>query len=133
MRGLRRGSHGVVYAFVAESLGVVKIGFATDTTRRLIAARLNCPVPLYMAACVPGTIADERQTHLRFADARVHGEWFRLTSEVRDWIRSNAVEPTVTRMMTSFSDPARKGGRRTQYDEFGRWAGCDSGAPSIPQ
>jgi hypothetical protein len=117
--GAKLDQRGTIYAFLADTLGMVKIGFTNEPTVRLIQARISCPVPLFMAAALEGTARDERDLQRRFASSRVHGEWFRVTPEIADWMRSHAIEPTVTRRFPA----AANVGRRTQYDARGRWPG----------
>lgn len=68
----------------------VKIGF---TTTRNLAARLSCiqvsnPYPLAVIATMPGDERTEQQTHERFHEARMLGEWFEMTPDLRAFIAS---------------------------------------------
>lgn len=76
---------GVVYAIAAN--GLVKFGYTKNTKRRIATLQTGSPVPLYVVAIRPGTRADERAAHARFAPHRVHGEWFRVSiDEARRWM-----------------------------------------------
>lgn len=35
---------------------------------------------------IPGTMADEKRLHAKFAQHRVHHEWFHLVPEITDYI-----------------------------------------------
>lgn len=54
----------------------IKIGVAKDVQRRFAAIQMCSPLPLRLLATVDGTRALERAYHTRFADHRLHGEWF---------------------------------------------------------
>lgn len=74
---------GVVYFIGCEGAGAVKIGFTQNRVyERLNQAQVNCPLPLTLLAAFRGTYADEAALHLRFADLRIRGEWFKLEGEL---------------------------------------------------
>jgi hypothetical protein len=54
----------------------LKIGFSTNPDQRLYGIATASPVGVRLLLSVPGTLADERALHLRFADCHVRGEWF---------------------------------------------------------
>ncbi len=59
-----------------------KIGFARDVARRLEALAISCPIPMSLVYAVETNRFRqlERHLHKRFADRRIRGEWFELTS-----------------------------------------------------
>ena len=67
---------GHIYFAQSEHGGPVKIGFTTDLEQRLRNLQSASPYPLVLRATFPGTEADERKLHRRFAANRLHGEWF---------------------------------------------------------
>lgn len=75
---------GVVY--FAEARGMVKIGFSSDTSRRMY------EVDARLLATVPGSIALERAVHRLFADDRVDGEWFRPSQAIQAFIAALSAE-----------------------------------------
>lgn len=75
----RSTRNGLVY-FIRFS-DRVKIGFTTD-----LAARLNDLPYDEVLVTVPGTMHDEKALHRRFAEHRVHREWFILVPEITDHI-----------------------------------------------
>ena len=81
-----------VYFAVAEGAPFVKIGWAKNPAVRLGELQTACPFRLTLAAFVPGTVADERACHRRFAALRVrpNGEWFRLEGELAAYIKTLA-------------------------------------------
>lgn len=88
-----------VYFIQAETLGLIKIGVATDIQSRLRSLQASCPdrlVVLGLLTC-HNFGQQEREVHARFADARAHGEWFRPTVELLDFIR-NYAETNVRRV-----------------------------------
>lgn len=62
--------------FVQAETGQIKVGLALDVERRLAQIRTMSPVPIRLLAIVEGGRAQEHQYHKRFADHRLHGEWF---------------------------------------------------------
>lgn len=76
-----------VYVFYRHRDKAVKIGISTNPNTRLSALRTASGDDLILVARYPGTIADERDAHVRFAECRIDREWFHLTDELREWIR----------------------------------------------
>lgn len=66
----------------------VKIGFAVDAHKRMAGLQTACPDRLELIHTIPGTMADERELHKRFAASRIRpdGEWFRLTDDILQFI-----------------------------------------------
>lgn len=62
--------------FVQAETGQIKIGLALDVGRRLAQIRTISPVPITLLATAEGGRAKEHQYHQRFAEHRMHGEWF---------------------------------------------------------
>ncbi len=62
--------------FIGGAVGGIKIGFARDVGRRFANIQSCSPIPLELLAAVTGTMKTERDYHLRFAEHRLHGEWF---------------------------------------------------------
>lgn len=84
---------GCVYLVEATGIDKVKIGFATNLADRLRNLQTACPVPLKLLAVVAGGDEVELELHRRFAHLRSHGEWFFLTTEVRNAIERLAWQP----------------------------------------
>jgi hypothetical protein len=69
----------VVYFVEALELDRVKIGWTTNLEERLHDLQTGCPAPVELCFTLPGGRPEEASLHRRFAHARVHGEWFRLS------------------------------------------------------
>lgn len=76
---------GFVY-FIAGS-GAVKIGYSSKPNQRLQALQKSTPNSLTLLKAVPGTVADEKALHRRFATYQIRGEWFRHADELASYIR----------------------------------------------
>lgn len=77
----------MIYVIQADNGGPVKIGYTSgdDAERRCRDLQVGNPERLRIVATFPGTVRDERAIHERFSDARLVGEWFALTPEIRVW------------------------------------------------
>lgn len=66
----------------------VKIGTGYDPLKRLADLQCANPLELELVHHVPGTFADERRLHKRFAAYRTRpgGEWFHYSDEIRAFI-----------------------------------------------
>ena len=84
---------GVTY-FVTFDDVYVKIGFTKQIKERFSALQIAQPQPLKVLGMVDGDI--EFETHRRFATERVHGEWFKLSAVVREFIGTQTNVPSET-------------------------------------
>lgn len=64
--------------------GPIKIGRARDPELRL--QRLQCGSPIVLRLLASTSTITERGAHVRFADARLHGEWFEPTARLMAFI-----------------------------------------------
>ena len=62
--------------FIQTATGQIKIGKACDVKARLKGLQTSHPVRLELLATTEGGKEQERRYHKRFADHRLHGEWF---------------------------------------------------------
>lgn len=77
--------------------GPIKIGCTRFVERRLDELLHWSPVPLEVVAIAPGDFRLERFIHNRFADERLHKEWFTESDALIAAIeRVKAGEPVVT-------------------------------------
>ncbi len=67
--------------------GLIKIGKCTDLKKRLSALQTGSPVILKVLAVLRYELKDI-PFHDKFASARQHGEWFRPTSDLMQFIAS---------------------------------------------
>lgn len=79
------------YVYVIGAVGVqaVKIGWATNPTRRLMEFQIGCPLPLSILWTFPTSraVALESALHKRFAAQRLRGEWFDLGVDAARLVR----------------------------------------------
>mgnify|MGYP000966255174 CR=1 FL=1 len=66
----------------------IKIGWATDTDKRIAGLQGGLPYPVLLLATVPGTVETERRYHIGFSAHRLEGEWFERTPELLALINS---------------------------------------------
>lgn len=104
-----------VYFVQAEQLGLIKIGVATRLEKRI--RDLACQSPdrlkfLGAAICHEGGTLEPR-LHAMFAEDRSHGEWFRPSEALLDYILCHAyVAPKgVARMNAVLAFPTMPRGR----------------------
>jgi hypothetical protein len=88
----------VIYVLQPERGGPVKIGHtaASDPNGRLSTCQTGNHERLRVVDTFEGTMRDERDLHTRFAKARLHGEWFKVTPEIRAWLEGR-IRVTVRR------------------------------------
>ena len=77
-------SEGTIY-FV-KSKTSVKIGFTTNIKNRLRHLKGHNPKKIKLLTTIPGTKETEKTLHKTFSDYLIHGEWFKYTSEVKQFI-----------------------------------------------
>lgn len=68
-----------VYVIRAGEHGPVKIGYAEDVHLRLVKMQADNHERLTILRLFVGGEVEEKQLHDRFADSRLHGEWFAYT------------------------------------------------------
>lgn len=71
----------------------VKIGVSCRPQHRFHALSTACPSEPEMLGVMPGSVELESQIHKKFARVRTHGEWFDLTSDLREYIAINTTIP----------------------------------------
>ena len=107
----------MIYFLQAEVIGRIKIGYAAADRleHRISCLRVASPVPLKLLGAIRGNRAKERRLHLRFADARVCGEWFepspvlaryiaRIQGRVRPQKRVNRCDVASSWIMQKFGE-----------------------------
>jgi hypothetical protein len=82
---------GYVYLVAGEG-GVYKIGKTTQLDKRVNFFEIKLPFPIELVCVIPSDDISglERQMHKRFADKHVNGEWFKLTQQEVEEIKSMA-------------------------------------------
>lgn len=84
---------GFVYFIRCEDR--VKIGYSEDPTRRLTKINADAPFPCELLGWVAADDYPERELHERFADARLHSEWFAAVPEILAFIEAASVAGPV--------------------------------------
>lgn len=79
-----------IYFLQAGVVGPIKIGFSGQAAQRLRALQAMGPEPLTLLGWMPGVLDGERALHRQFKRSRLHGEWFRPSDDVLEFIRENA-------------------------------------------
>lgn len=79
---------GFVYFVQVGDSGPYKIGWSQDVERRIAQLQVANPGKLILRGTVPGTRETETEYHHRFRTARVMGEWFQNTDELKEFVRS---------------------------------------------
>jgi hypothetical protein len=75
----------ITYLIEAVGLEMVKIGKTTNIETRLGCLRSACPVEVRLLGVC--SVAEDA-AHSEFNHLRVRGEWFRLTKEIRSFIKA---------------------------------------------
>lgn len=79
--------------YFLEGAGRVKIGWTSSLHSRLQALQAASPVPLRLLAIMRASQHMERELHVRFAEFRLHGEWFELAEPIRRFVAELRQEP----------------------------------------
>jgi hypothetical protein len=79
----------VIYFIQSGDDGPIKIGLASDVRERLRALQTAHHEKLTLLGVSSGDRKEERLLHIRFAQLRGIGEWFRPARELLDYIQQN--------------------------------------------
>jgi hypothetical protein len=77
---------GIYFIQSAEPGNPIKIGVAQIIARRFAGLQTAHAWPLMLRAWMPGGRAEEEALHVRFASARLRGEWFHATEALESLI-----------------------------------------------
>lgn len=77
---------GRVYMITPPHHCVVKIGFATNVSRRLYDLQMATFMDLDVFDSFPGALGDEKHLHRKFATHRIRGEWFKFADEIFEFV-----------------------------------------------
>lgn len=81
---------GYIYFILDQSANAIKIGFSTNVQERLSTLRTASATSLILLGSMPGTMAQELRLHQQFQDSRLEREWFRVTTELWQFIGTHA-------------------------------------------
>jgi hypothetical protein len=68
------------------SAGKIKIGYSKDVRKRLTDLSNMASSPVELIAVLPGDRELEKYLHRTFKPDRVHGEWFKPSSEIKRFL-----------------------------------------------
>lgn len=83
-----KSEKGYTYFIQPVQGGPVKIGLSTDPDVRLRSIHIASPVPLQIVGLIDDNC--EASLHEKFAELRLHGEWFSPAESLMEYIRSHA-------------------------------------------
>lgn len=86
----------MLYAMQAGAAGRIKLGRAQFPEGRLAALQTGNSRRLRLLAVTPGGALEASALHERFADARVGGEWFRPTPQLKSAIEAWGPMPAMS-------------------------------------
>jgi len=72
--------------FIRAGGSRVKIGYAANVTRRLVALRHPLLPALKLLGTIPGGKKEEGALHARFKEYQIAGEWFRLEGRLAEYV-----------------------------------------------
>jgi len=79
---------GCVYFLLGRKSKRLKIGHSFHVPSRVKALQSSSPEELVVIKTIPGSQQLETRLHKKFAHLRLHGEWFRATTEIMEYIQS---------------------------------------------
>lgn len=101
---------GKIYFVEAPSVGLIKIGYATDILQRMQGLATFSPVELRLLGTLSGGPSKEQELHAALDEHRSHGEWFRRCAEIEALI-----ETLDTSMSIGFIFARRRGDALQAY------------------
>lgn len=85
-----------LYFIWAPEAERIKIGRTRDVANRLRDLSTGSPVPLRLLGAVPcPSKTEEFRVHMLWMDHWSHGEWFRRSPELWDWIVNCVIEESI--------------------------------------
>ena len=79
---------GYIYFIQNEDNNLIKIGYAKNVQKRIVALQTPSTSKLILLGNIPGNFDFEKRLHKRFHGAKKSGEWFRPTFELLGYIYS---------------------------------------------
>jgi len=76
-----------LYFIEAVDTGFIKIGRSANPEQRLVQLSTGSPNQLVILGKISGGSALEAELHKRFDAQRTKGEWFKISNELRDFIK----------------------------------------------
>ncbi len=74
------------HVYVIGFADYVKIGWSENVAERLFDIQRHAPEKLVLYTLFAARKKTERELHRKFKSLRLHGEWFALTRDLKDWV-----------------------------------------------
>jgi hypothetical protein len=74
--------------YFVYSAGRIKIGHSDGLRKRIKILSASCPLPSIVLLVIKGGQPMEQKFHDRFAEDRLHAEWFKLSKKMRGFLRA---------------------------------------------
>lgn len=81
-----------VYFLQSARSQLLKIGYSSNVLARIRALQHSSPDMLLLVGVIPGTRATEKQIHVEMVRHRAHGEWFRITGNVHNYLATHGLK-----------------------------------------
>ena len=78
----------MIYFIQPEGESTVKIGYTKNIKNRIAELQTSNARELKVLLLLPGRLEEEEKYHVMFSDDKVRGEWFYLSTEIKDFIKS---------------------------------------------
>lgn len=111
---VRKGAP-TIYFIADHQMQAIKIGYSKNVPDRLSTLQTASARPLVLLGTMPGSVYDEQRLHRRFE--RLHGEWFRPTGELVQFIHANVEATNVFSRLTTPQPPRRPHVEPQEADE----------------
>lgn len=79
--------------YFAAAGSFIKIGYSSNWPNRIAHLQVACPYRISAVLVISGTQSTEAELHERFKDLRIHGEWFRRSAELLEFIEQRKLLP----------------------------------------
>lgn len=86
-----------VYFILASEVNRVKIGFSDNIRGRLSGIQSGSPCKLYLIGVAEGSKLLEQVLHEKFEPFRFHGEWFKYSDSIQDFLMQYVEMNMLTR------------------------------------
>lgn len=90
--------------FVRSGNKFVKIGTTDNLSRRLHELQTGSPLPLKLMATLNGSFSTEASLHSLFSKYRYNREWFKLSDEIKWFIRTIQINPNMSNIKSIYME-----------------------------
>ena len=78
----------MIYFLQPENESLVKIGYTSNPRLRMSDHQVSNPHKLIMLLLIDGSRKDEKALHNKFVDDKYRAEWFYLSDDIKEFIKS---------------------------------------------